>query len=164
MSHDVDWGMAVSDRKARILWYKATLKKPDGTTDTLGDVPGHMWDAILEETTMREAWTRAYAEGTDQVIDVTAKRNYRKMRLHLYKIPEGAEVVSFSTWDPENQSELTDREHDVVRYLCNGLSVEQVAAALGTSPSTVQQQRRSAMQKLGAATTEGLGFKFASMR
>lgn len=47
---------------------------------------------------------------------------------------------------------LTARERDVLDYVSLGLSNQQIALALGTSPNTVKHQLASVMSKLGAGT------------
>ncbi len=46
---------------------------------------------------------------------------------------------------------LTDREREVVRYLCLGYTNREIAAACGTSPNTVRNQLASVFVKLGAS-------------
>lgn len=45
---------------------------------------------------------------------------------------------------------LTDRETDVMRLICEGLTAQGVGEVLGISSRTVEIHRRNAMLKLGA--------------
>ena len=49
-------------------------------------------------------------------------------------------------------SELSEREHEVLRIAATGQSNKDVAAALGISPRTVQEHLRNVFRKLGAAS------------
>jgi two-component system response regulator NreC len=48
----------------------------------------------------------------------------------------------------EPQSELTDREHEVLTYLAEGANNEQIATSLFISPKTVARHRENIMRKL----------------
>jgi two-component system response regulator NreC len=48
----------------------------------------------------------------------------------------------------EPQSELTDREHEVLTYLAEGANNEQIATSLVISPKTVARHRENIMRKL----------------
>lgn len=47
-------------------------------------------------------------------------------------------------------TELTKREHDVMLWLCEGLTAQGIGEALGISSRTVEIHRRNATLKLGA--------------
>jgi two-component system, NarL family, response regulator NreC len=48
----------------------------------------------------------------------------------------------------ETQSELTDREQEVLTYLAEGANNEEIAASLFISPKTVARHRENIMRKL----------------
>ena len=45
---------------------------------------------------------------------------------------------------------MTDREAQVMRLICEGLTAQGIGEALGISSRTVEQHRRTAVMKLGA--------------
>ncbi len=53
---------------------------------------------------------------------------------------------------------LTPREHEILRLICQGMMTKQIAAQLGTSEHTVQNQRRDIVAKVGAKGLAHLGW------
>jgi DNA-binding NarL/FixJ family response regulator len=51
---------------------------------------------------------------------------------------------------------LTDRQADVLRQLCTGLTEEEIAEALGIRPSTVKLHQQHIRQRLGVRTVSDL--------
>lgn len=45
---------------------------------------------------------------------------------------------------------MTDREAQVMRLICEGLTAQGIGEVLGISSRTVEQHRRTAVMKLGA--------------
>lgn len=54
---------------------------------------------------------------------------------------------------PMNERALTAREHDIARASCRGLTIDEVAAELVISNSTVNFHLRNIRQKLDARST-----------
>lgn len=72
----------------------------------------------------------------------------------LYFSGRMAELLPFvRSWNGEASSaqlRYTRRELEVVNFIADGLSNKQIAVRLGTSIKTIERQRSSAMQKVGA--------------
>ena len=62
----------------------------------------------------------------------------------------------------DTAARLSPREREVVQLVVDGLSTKQIAARLQTSPKTVEKQRRTAMQKLGAPNVASLVRHFSN--
>lgn len=54
-------------------------------------------------------------------------------------------------------SAVSDRDRDIIALLCRGLSNKQIAEALGTAISTVQNQRLAIMDRSGCSSAVQLG-------
>ena len=53
--------------------------------------------------------------------------------------------------EPSSRIHLTQREHDVLRLLRDGLSNQQIGLRLGIRPTTVKTHLRNAFDQIGAA-------------
>lgn len=71
-------------------------------------------------------------------------------------VQDSSDSLSFDV----NTSELTDRELEVLRLICQEYTNKESAKELGISVRTVDAHRRSLLQKTGAKNTAGL-VKFA---
>lgn len=57
---------------------------------------------------------------------------------------------------PLHQSQLNERDIEVLRYVCDGLTPEEIGKQIFTSPRTVERIRTGLLQKTGARNTIGL--------
>lgn len=60
----------------------------------------------------------------------------------------------------EEATFLTDREKEIIRLLCNGLQIKEVAEKLNISPRTVETHKSKILLKLGFSRITDL-VKFA---
>uniref|UniRef100_UPI0026DDB0FF LuxR C-terminal-related transcriptional regulator n=1 Tax=uncultured Sutterella sp. TaxID=286133 RepID=UPI0026DDB0FF len=65
---------------------------------------------------------------------------------------------STNLWETFNP--LSDREEQVVRLVCEGLTNRQIAERLGVSKRTIEFFRANAMRKLGAHNAKELQHRF----
>jgi two-component system invasion response regulator UvrY len=63
--------------------------------------------------------------------------------------PGGADTL-------RRHAELSDREHEVLRWIGAGMAVREIAAALSLSPKTVSTYRTRILEKLGLRTSAEL--------
>ena len=57
-----------------------------------------------------------------------------------------------------NDATLTDRERDVLKYICMEFTAQEIAKKLGVSPRTVEAIKDRLMERFGAKNTAGLVF------
>jgi DNA-binding NarL/FixJ family response regulator len=65
-------------------------------------------------------------------------------------------VATLAEGDRAGAGPLTPRQRDVVALIAEGRTMKEVAAALGTSPRTIETHKYQAMQTLGVKTTAEL--------
>lgn len=66
-------------------------------------------------------------------------------------------ILSFSNKAPkETTAEFSDREIEIIRYICEGLTNEQIAEKIFLSFDTVKWHRSNILSKTGATNTAGL--------
>lgn len=68
----------------------------------------------------------------------------------------GRAVLFLSVRAAGNRMGFTERELEVVSLLSRDMTVKEIAAELGLSPSTVDTHRQNAMHRAGVNTTHGL--------
>lgn len=73
---------------------------------------------------------------------------------------EGFNMLNFKNIEPqtENESELSNREIDVLRLIVQGLINKEIADKLNISLNTVLSHRKNIISKLGIKTVSGLTF------
>jgi DNA-binding NarL/FixJ family response regulator len=109
---------------------------------------GHGDDAMLAE---------ALDAGVGGVLDKEAPLDDLVRAIHIvaeggtYLDPTAAASLLQQRQRSRSQG-LTQRERDVLRLLSDGMTNEQIGAALGISPQTVRTHVQKAMDKLGATT------------
>jgi DNA-binding NarL/FixJ family response regulator len=86
--------------------------------------------------------------------DIDADRLIRALRFAIYRkraeaLPMTSDAAQFNQVK-RRLDRLTMRERQVLDMLVQGKPLKQIAARLGTSPSTVKNQRRTIFEKLGA--------------
>jgi two-component system response regulator NreC len=90
----------------------------------------------------------AFEELADAIRAVMAGGAYLSRQIETLMSDNGARRRSRKR-DASLQATLTDRERQVLRYLAEGKSTRQTAAALHLSPKTVETHRQHCMEKLG---------------
>ena len=60
--------------------------------------------------------------------------------------------------NPNNETTLTPRERDVIRYICMEFTAQEIAQKLDISPRTVEAIKDRLMERFGAKNTAGLVF------
>jgi len=147
-----DFGIAVSNSEGKLIHYTSTF---DGNP-----LSGPMSDHVADPDALLLAWAKAVTTGEPVRILAIARRNGRPFHCHLFRLPPGAFMLSFSIWGMLAETRLTDRETSVCRMLVDGVTTGEIAARLDVSLQSVNLHRRSAMEKLGAKTSEQLGVLF----
>lgn len=157
------WGLAVSDSRARVMFYRSTAPNGDGLPSQLSDIEPVLWDSFVgaDREAVKLAWATAVSQRVDQSLTVTAARNGLRCRLSLFPVPQN-EMVSFTRWAPAPN--VTSAELDVCLRAVEGQTAKQIAAELGTTIQSVNKHKRSAMERLGCETAEQLGACFAAWR
>ena len=153
------WGIAASDVRAQILWYRSTAPNQDGLPSQVHDIQGCVWDAFEEKKDVQAAWAMAVGTQRDQSVICTATRNHLRCKLNFFPIPKETAVVSFSRWAPN--SALNEQEMDVCLKSVAGASNKDIAVSLAVSVQRVNEIKRSAMEKLKCSTPEQLGSYFS---
>ncbi len=64
---------------------------------------------------------------------------------------------------PESDPELTERELEVLRLVCEGLPDKEIAVRVGVSPATVRTHVAHVRRKLGAVNRAELGVRAACL-
>ena len=92
----------------------------------------------------------AYAAGEENGLPASVtSADYLTMVERLDKV-----VADLAMPAPKPQpkpTQLTARENDVLRFVCNGFTNAEIATALGTAPSTVKSQISSILAKMEVA-------------
>jgi DNA-binding NarL/FixJ family response regulator len=57
-----------------------------------------------------------------------------------------------------SETTLTDRERDVIKYICMEFTAQEIAQKLSVSPRTVEAIKDRLMERFGAKNTAGLVF------
>jgi len=65
-------------------------------------------------------------------------------------------LTALANGEPQEVGSLTPRQRQVVTMIAEGLTMKEVAAALGLSPRTVEAHKYQVMQTLGLQTTADL--------
>lgn len=79
-------------------------------------------------------------------------RSERYLSQETQRILNGERQVSFSTNEQE-QIILTDREKEILKHVCEGLSNKEIGQILFISDRTVETHKRNIMDKFGVSST-----------
>lgn len=92
-----------------------------------------------------------FAELEKAILTIAAGESWFSSEL-LQKV-----ILSFSNKAPkESQVEFSDREIEIIRYICEGLTNEQIAEKVFLSFDTVKWHRSNILSKTGATNTAAL--------
>ncbi len=93
-----------------------------------------------------------FSEVKKAVTDVCAGKNYFSLPI-LQSI---SSRINKKTTNNRNENELTDRETEVLFYICKGLSNQEIAEELDISKRTVDKHRENLLQKTQSKNTANL--------
>jgi DNA-binding NarL/FixJ family response regulator len=82
----------------------------------------------------------------------TCMRGEKYFSHETQRILDGKRLVSFSTNEHE-QIILTDREKEILKHVCEGLSNKEIGEILFISDRTVETHKRNIMDKFGVSST-----------
>jgi DNA-binding NarL/FixJ family response regulator len=91
------------------------------------------------------------------IVEVSAKGYYLNNfvnRILLKKSHSKQKVVP----NLNSETTLTDRERDVIKYICMEFTAQEIAQKLSVSPRTVEAIKDRLMERFGAKNTAGLVF------
>lgn len=146
----------VADRRGTITWLN------DAARNTFGDLLGQKFTAVVapEHTSRVERELERKLRGvtvTDYQVDVfTAKGGRRRAEISSVPIAGGDRchaifgvALTSPTRADSSQVRLTPRQSEVLRFLGEGASTEEIAGALHLSKETVRNHVRHLLRALG---------------
>jgi len=116
-------------------------------------VPVILISMYEEKTLVREA------AATGAAAYITKMASPQEIADTVKAVAEGEIFLAdefYSSHTAHHLSPLTPREREVVKLICEGKTVAEIAEILSRSPATVRAQKASAMRKLGIHSTAEL--------
>lgn len=104
-------------------------------------------EVLVQEAAAAGAAYIAKMASADEIVE--AVRSAAEGKAPPAEIPSPSRVT-------HQASPLTPREREVVKLLCEGKKVTEIAEILSRSPATIRAQKASAMRKLGVHSTAEL--------
>lgn len=101
------------------------------------------WEAFLARGSMRGDWHGRAVDGSELIAEVVATANITP-GLHLWVLRDVTERRARE----QQLAQLTEREHEVLELMCEGMSTREIASQLFLEPGTVRTHIAAILRKL----------------